>query len=216
MGAADGYAQVLEEGVNGDLSEKQLESVGRIRRSIGTSLRLIQDLLDLARAEAGQLELERTRTDIAHAAHEVVEDFRAQAAEAGLALEVRAPDPLIVDTDPTRVRQILANLLSNAVKYTAKGRVTITVEVRPDGTAFRPGDWLAASVMDTGPGIPENRLQQVFQEFSRLGPEDRRGTGVGIAISRHLARLLGGDITVQSEIGRGSTFTLWLPVLPSV
>jgi PAS domain S-box-containing protein len=214
LGAADGYAQLLEEGLFGDLSPKQQDSIGRIRRSIRTALRLIHDLLELARAEAGQLEIECVATDVTHAALEVAEDFRAQAAAVGLALDVRAPQGLRADTDPTRLRQILANLLSNAVKYAPNGQATVNAEVRGDGGP-RAGEWIAVHVADTGPGIPADKRQQIFQEFSRLDPGAQQGAGVGLAISRRIARLMGGELTVESEIGRGSTFTLWLPPAPS-
>jgi PAS domain S-box-containing protein len=210
LGAADGYAQLLEDGIQGALSEKQKESVRRIRRSIGTSLRLIHDLLELARAEAGQIELQRAPTNVAGVAREVAEDFRGQAAAKGLALEIHTPDALLTETDTTRVRQVLGNLLSNAVKYTAEGRVTVAADARGGGE-FRTGDWIPVSVTDTGPGIPEANRERIFQEFTRLDPEAQQGAGVGLAISRRIARLLGGDITLRSEVGHGSTFTLWLP-----
>jgi signal transduction histidine kinase len=211
LGAADGYAQLLEDGILGELSAKQVESIGRIRRSIQTSLHLIHDLLELARAEAGQIELESVSTDVAELAREAVEDFRAQATAAGLGLEVRADVTLPAETDPARVRQILSNLLSNAVKYTPEGRVTVEADVRPKGGASGDSRCIAIRVTDTGPGIPAEKQETIFQEFTRLDPEAQHGAGVGLAISRRIARHLGGDITVESEVGRGSTFTLWLP-----
>jgi PAS domain S-box-containing protein len=210
LGAADGYAQLLEEGIMGELSDRQQDSIARIRRSIRTALRLIHDLLELARAEAGQLEIECVATDVTQTAREVAEDFRAQATAAGLAIHVHAPDALHADTDPTRLRQILANLLSNAVKYAPQGQVTVDAEARSDGGP-RPGGWIAVRVADTGPGIPEDKRQAIFQEFTRLDPKAQQGAGVGLAISRRIACLMGGDLTVESETGRGSTFTLWLP-----
>ncbi|MBV9773145.1 MAG: PAS domain-containing sensor histidine kinase [Gemmatimonadetes bacterium] len=211
LGAADGYAQLLEDGILGELSTKQVQSIQRIRRSIQTSLHLIHDLLELARAEAGQIEIESVPTDVAELAREAAEDFRAQATAAGLGLEVRADDALPTDTDPARVRQILSNLLSNAVKYTPGGRITVETEVRTGSGAPGDGRHVAIHVTDTGPGIPEEKRETIFQEFTRLDPEAPHGAGVGLAISRRIARLLGGDITVESEVGRGSTFTLRLP-----
>ena len=210
LGAADGYAQLLEDGTLGELSAEQRASIQGIRRSLKTSLRLIQDLLELARAEAGQIEIECVPTDIAGAARDLAEDFRAQATAAGLALEVHASEPLLATTDPTRVRQVLGNLLSNAVKYTPAGGVTVAARAR-DGEGFRGGEWIAVSVTDTGPGIPDGKHEHIFEEFTRLDPAAQNGAGVGLAISRRIARLLGGDITVASESGRGSTFTLWVP-----
>lgn len=167
----------------GDLSAKQVESVQRIRRSIQRSLHLIHELLELARAERGEIELRVLPASASELAREAAEDFRAQASAAGLGLEVRVPEGLPAETDPERVRQILSNLLSNAVKYTPEGRITVGADVRNDGS---------------GP----------------LDPEAQHGAGVGLAISRRIARLLGGDITVESDVGHGSTFTLWLPARP--
>ena len=211
LGAADGYAQLLEDGILGELSAKQVESVRRIRRSLETSLHLIHELLELARAEAGQIELEPVPTDVAELVRDAAEDFRAQASAAGLGLEVRADEALPARTDPMRVRQILSNLLSNAVKYTPEGRVTVEAGLRTNGRGSRDGEWIAISVTDTGPGIPAGKQELIFQEFTRLDPEAQHGSGVGLAISRRIARLLGGDITVESQVDRGSTFRLWLP-----
>ncbi|MGH7467654.1 MAG: ATP-binding protein [Longimicrobiales bacterium] len=211
LGAADGHAQILAEGVLGELSQQQLESVQRIRRSIHNSLGLIQELLELARAESGQITVAVAPTDVAAVARDAAQDFRAQATEAGIALVVNAPGTLLIETDSRRVRQILHNLLSNCVKHGARGTVTVTVERKARGPAARPGEWVALSVTDTGPGIPAEKHELVFQEFTRLDPNAPQGTGLGLAISRRIARLLGGDITLSSEPGRGSTFTLWLP-----
>lgn len=210
LGAADGHAALLEEGLLGTLTERQGDSVRRIRRSIATSLRLIHDLLELAHAEAGQLEVECVPTDLGTVARDVAEDFQAQAATAGLTIERRAPDGVVAETDPTRVRQILANLLSNAVKYAPQGTVTIDVAVR-DAGGPRPGAWAAVCVTDTGRGIAPADRERIFQEFTRLDPEAQPGAGIGLAISRRIAQRLGGDLTVASEVGRGATFTLWLP-----
>jgi PAS domain S-box-containing protein len=211
LGAAESHAQILAEGVLGDLSAQQLESVQRIRSSIRDSLDLIQELLELARAESGQITLECTHTDVAAIAREAAQDFDAQATEAGIELHIKTQEAVFVDTDPRRVRQVLHNLISNGVKYGADGKVIVTVEAKERGPAGRTGEWIALSVTDTGPGIAEEEQKHLFQEFARLDSEAPHGTGLGLAISRHIARLLGGDITLESEPARGSTFTLWLP-----
>ncbi|HEX7980574.1 MAG TPA: PAS domain S-box protein [Gemmatimonadaceae bacterium] len=210
LGAADGFAALLEEGIGGELSEQQEKSVKRIRRSISTSLRLIGDLLELARAEAGQIAIDRMPTDVGATAREVAEDFRAQTTAAGIAMERHAQPGMVADTDPMRLRQILANVLSNAVKYAPNSTVTVDTAIRPSGGPG-PGPWITASVSDTGPGIPKEKRESIFQEFTRLDPNAQSGAGVGLAISRRIAQLLGGNLTVESEVGRGSTFTLWLP-----
>lgn len=210
LGAADGYAQLLEDGILGDLSEKQLESVHRIRKSLQTSLHLINELLELARAEAGQIEVERESVDVAELARESAEDFRAQANASDLEFEIDITTSLPAVTDPTRVRQILSNLLSNAVKYTPAGRIRVTADHRRKEPQSNE-NCIAISVDDTGPGIPPDKREVIFQEFSRLDPEAEQGAGIGLAISRRIARILGGDITVESEMNQGSSFTLWLP-----
>jgi signal transduction histidine kinase len=205
---------MLENGkLMGELSGKQRESVERIRRSIRSSLRLIDDLLEVSRAEAGQIDLKPVETDVGEAAREVADDFRAQAIAAGLEMNVRAPQRLQARTDPIRLRQILTNLLSNAVKYTPRGQVTVDAKAAPTGGP-RAGDWVAVRVIDTGPGIPKDKWEAIFQEYTRLSPQTHEGAGIGLAISRRIAQLLGGDLTVESEVGRGSVFTLWLPAAP--
>lgn len=212
LGAADGYAALLEDGVMGDLSDEQRKSIGRIRRSIGTSVRLITDLLDLARAEMGQVQITAAPADISAIVREVVEDFDAQAAAAGLTVELRTPGALAVMTDAARVGQVVANLMSNAVKYAPRSHVVVSADACStcDG-APRAGRWIVVRVRDTGPGIPADKQNAVFQEFTRLDPDAQRGAGVGLATSRRLAQLMGGDLTLESEAGRGSTFALWLP-----
>jgi PAS domain S-box-containing protein len=210
LGAADGYAQLLQDGILGELTDKQRESIDRIRGSIRTSLHLIQDLLELAKTEAGQLELERVPVDAAQLARDAAEDFRAQASSAGLTLDVRDMPALVVHTDPKRVRQILSNLLSNAVKYTRQGGITVSGSTHADAQGSGSGR-IAIRVADSGLGVPETKREVIFREFTRLDPTAPQGAGVGLAISRRIARLLDGDITVESVEGRGSTFTLWLP-----
>jgi PAS domain S-box-containing protein len=200
-------AQLLE---LAELSKDDHASVQRIRRSIRTSLRLIDDLLEVARAEAGQLDIECTPTDLGRAARELTDDFATPAATAGVDLAAAVPEGLQADTDPMRMRQILANLLSNAVKYAPRSKVTVDAELRHSGGP-RDGNWIALTVTDTGPGIPHDKREAIFAEYTRLDPEAQQGSGIGLAISRRIARLLGGDLTVESEVGRGATFTLWLP-----
>lgn len=211
LGAADGYAALLEEGVVGKLEPEQCESIRRMRRAIRSSLQLIDDLLELARAEAGEIELKPVPMDAAALAREVAEEFRAQLSAAGLGLEYRASAPAPIESDPARVRQILSNLISNAAKYTKAGSVTVSVSLVIDSGPARPGEWVAVSVSDTGVGVPPDKRDSIFEEFTRLEPGAQQGAGVGLAISRRIARLLGGDITVDAHEPHGSTFRLWLP-----
>lgn len=215
LGAADGYAALLEDGIVGELTDRQADSVRSIRRSIRNALRLINDLLDVARAEAGQVVIEHLDIDVAAVVREIADDFRAQAEAADSSLDIRAAGPLPATTDPSRVTQVLANLLSNAVKYAPGSRIEVAAELRREEDGPRRGEWIAIAVADQGPGIPPERHEQVFLEFTRLDPDAQQGAGVGLAISRRLARMLGGDITLASEPGSGSTFTLWLPRSPA-
>ena len=217
LNALDGHAQLLEDDVLGPLTPTQRASVQRIRRSAHSLLRLIEDLLELSRAEAGELGVRAQRTDLRDVIREAVEESRGAARAAGHEMDVVAAAELpAVTTDPERVRQVLGNLLSNAMKYTPPGGViTVRAEARSNGRDGARDDargrWVAIDVADTGPGIPSDKHQEVFAEFSRLAPETAPGAGLGLAIARRVARLLGGDITLESEPGRGSCFTLWLP-----
>ena len=213
LGAARGYAELLETGIKGPLNEGQTRFVAGIRRSIDAALAILADLLDLARADSGGLSVERVPVDLSRVAGEAAEDHRPAAVAAGHTVECTMTGPVRVYTDPGRVRQVLGNLLSNAIKYTpAPGRITVHA-ARVDDDAARPGDWAVVRVTDTGPGIPPDKRESVFDEFSRLHDGTGiQGHGLGLAISRRVARLLGGDLDVGGGEGEGATFTLWLPL----
>jgi signal transduction histidine kinase len=213
LGAADGYAELLTEGVYGELSGDQRESVKRLRDCIRGALALIDDLHELARVEAGALAVTRAPVDLELLVERLGEEYGAAARASGLSLEIILDTgPFVVVTSDVRVRQIVSNLLSNAIKYTDDGGVTLRLGRRTDGGSADERRWVAIAVSDTGPGIPADKLGLIFQEFSRLNEHGKRGAGLGLAISRLLAQALGGYIAVESELGRGSTFTLWLPM----
>ena len=121
-------------------------------------------------------------------------------------------DPLLVETDRARVRQIVGNLLSNAIKYTTDGSVVLRARRPPPEHPVETGDWAVIEVRDTGRGIPAGKRAAIFEEFTRVSAGETAGAGLGLAISQRLAQALGGRITVESEVGHGSTFTLWLPL----
>jgi signal transduction histidine kinase len=213
LGAARGFADLLQDGIEGELSPGQARMAAAIRRNVDTALAIIHDLLDLARADAGTLEVARERTDCAALLREAVDDHRAAAQAAGHALAIETPaGKLEVIADPLRVRQVMGNLLSNAIKYTPPGgRVLVAAGPASNGDGPRPGRWVRVTVEDSGPGIAAEHRESVFQEFERLDPSAAEGHGLGLAIGRRVARLLGGDVTVgEAEIG-GAAFTLWLP-----
>lgn len=211
--AADGYAQLLETRVHGPLTDEQHEYLRRMRTIFHGALGLLTDLLNTERAIAGELELEHRPAELTSLVSDCVESHRAEATLKRLLMRVEdVPKPVWTRTDPARVRQILHNLISNALKFTTHGGITI--RLKADGFR-RTGDrrrWIAVSISDTGRGIPMESRDVIFEEFVRLAHADAGdGQGVGLATSRRLARLLGGEITVTSEEGEGSTFTLWLP-----
>lgn len=213
LGAADGYAGLLEEGMTGELTPEQKQYVVRMRRMHRSILDIINNLLEFSRAETGELGVALSETDVDQVVRETAEDYRAAAERAGLELCVRtAADLSLTPTDPVRLRAIVGNLLSNAIKYTPTGgRVEVRTGVRSDGDAPGPGSWIAVDVEDTGPGIPPEASEHIFEEYARLEPAAAEGAGIGLAISRIAARLLGGDLTFRSSLGMGSTFTLWIP-----
>jgi len=209
LGAADGYLQLMEQGLAGPLNEQQQFKVLKVRNSIHSALGLIDDLLELAKAERGEIEISRALVDLRLLLDEVFHDYRDLATTKQLLFTIELPaEPMMIETDPNRVRQILGNLVSNAIKYTSHGFVRLSAGWQQADT----GEVQARiTVVDSGPGIPAERTEDIFQEFTRLEPGFAQGAGVGLAISRRLARALGGDIVLQSEVGQGSTFTLLLP-----
>jgi signal transduction histidine kinase len=214
IGAADGYAELLTDGVYGDLNPQQRESVSRMRRCIHGALSLIEDLHELGRAETGHLALTPEPVNVADLVRGISEEYQAAVNASGLTFTVDiAVDLMIVQTNWTRVRQIVANLLSNAIKYTDAGCVKIRCANRSIGPTGEIGDWVIVEVSDTGRGIPQEKQDFIFEEFTRIGGGDKSGAGLGLAISRLLAQALGGQISVASELGRGSIFTLWLPTM---
>lgn len=214
LAVADGNMELLEDGLAGKVPEPQAERVRRGRSALASALTLIDDLLTAARERAERVEMRRRPTELRELAAEIVEQYRARADAAGLELRIALPDVMpVIDSDPTRIRQILGNLLSNAVKYTpAGGRIRVRAGTAPAEPAAGGDARVFIAVRDTGPGIPPDKREAIFEEFVRVHPGEAGGAGVGLAISRQLARALGGDLTVRSRPGRGSTFTLWLPI----
>jgi signal transduction histidine kinase/HAMP domain-containing protein len=208
-------ARLLAENPAANLTSKQVEYANVIHSSGSDLLLLINDILDLSRVEAGKLDVHPEPFALASLAEDLRTVFEPLAAEKKLQFAVAsAPDvPAEVVTDRQRLRQVLHNLLSNAVKFTQQGRVELRIR-REIPDAAGAGAGLAFSVSDTGIGISDDSLKTIFEAFQQGdGTTSRRygGTGLGLAISREVAAVLGGRITAQSEPGRGSTFTLYLP-----
>jgi PAS domain S-box-containing protein len=207
-----GYAQVLER--DPALGERQLAAVNVIRKSGEHLLTLINDILDMAKIEAGKMELYPVDVQLVRFVQTVADIVGVKAAQKNLHMVCDlAPDlPAWVRADEKRLRQVLLNLLSNAVKFTDAGQVTLQVR-------FMPPDRLGFEVRDTGIGIPFDRLEAIFEPFEQAGDVRRHmaGTGLGLAISRQYVRLMGGEIQVDSRVGRGSTFRFEVcaPPLPA-
>jgi len=220
INAVIGYAQLLSMGVSGEVSEAQRAQLQRIQSSSRHLLSLVNDVLDLAKVEAGEMTVEHRREDIESVVAEALSILEIEAEESGLRIRNRcggSAAEYVGDRD--RVRQILVNLLSNAIKFTEPGgRIELSVEgcteAPSEARVAGPGPWTAITVEDTGIGLDPDEQARVFQAFVQAdGGSTRRhgGPGLGLTISRQLARLMGGDLTLESEKGRGSRFTLWLP-----
>jgi signal transduction histidine kinase/HAMP domain-containing protein/ActR/RegA family two-component response regulator len=215
-------AKLLSGNPDKNLTPKQVELIKTIHESGSDLLRLINDMLDLSKVEAGKMELHPQRISLAELVDYVDATFRPMAADKGLAFDVYAEPglPHELFTDEQRLQQVLRNLLSNAVKFTSSGEVRLTVR-RPSDVSFvdpalaETPDVIGLAVTDTGIGIDEHNLRSIFEAFQQAdGTTSRRygGTGLGLSISRDIAALLGGEIHVASRPGDGSTFTLYLPI----
>jgi CheY-like chemotaxis protein/signal transduction histidine kinase/HAMP domain-containing protein len=217
-------AKLLAENPDANLTEKQVEFANTIYSAGSDLLDLINDILDLSKVEAGRMDIDVGDVAIADIREFVKRSFRPVADDKSLTFDVEvagANVPPTIETDEQRLQQILKNLLSNAFKFTQQGGVTLRISVVADeqfasDTLAAADMVLALSVSDTGVGIPEDKLRLIFEAFQQAdGTTSRRygGTGLGLSISREIARLLGGEIRVQSTVGEGSTFTLFLPVV---
>ncbi|MFI8090522.1 HAMP domain-containing protein [Streptomyces sp. NPDC086080] len=227
-------AKLLADNADANLSPKQVEFAETIHGAGSDLLQLINDILDLSKVEAGKMDVSPTRIALVQLVDYVEATFRPLTAEKGLDLSVRvSPElPATLHTDEQRLLQVLRNLLSNAVKFTDSGSVELVIRPARDdvpqaireqlleaGSLTDPdADLIAFSVSDTGIGIAAGKMRVIFEAFKQAdGTTSRKygGTGLGLSISREIAQLLGGEIHAQSEPGRGSTFTLYLPLHPS-
>ena len=208
IGAIAGYADLLASGMFGSVTETQSERLTRIKTVASHLQHIVDDVLSFARIGAGREEAELTDGDAIALAREALIAVEPLAVKKGLAVRSRLPaDRIPIRTDQVKVRQILINLLGNAIKFTERGSIELEVSLVDEGRT------VAFSVLDTGPGISQANLAGIFDPFTRVPNRDRPkpGTGLGLAVSRGLARLLGGDISVTSEVGVGSRFTARVP-----
>jgi len=237
LNAIVGFVDLLREGIYGELSPRQVKPVERIEVSANHLRHLVDQILDLAKMAAGRLEMHPETLDIRPFILDVASEIESLVNEKNLVLSLVMGSALPrIRSDPTHLRQILVNLLGNAVKYTNSGTIVVKTRFLSLEHAKKDGlpaylheqgeaadsvssvqSWLSVQVIDSGIGIAAEDFQRVFEEFEQVEPTplsdpSAKGTGLGLAISRRLARLLGGDLSVMSEPGKGSTFTLWHPV----
>lgn len=207
--AVQGFADLLADGGSPDaLTEAQLRQVGRIRAASDHLLCLIEEILSFAQRQAGRMELHLETVDLADVARDVAVMVEPLAAAKDLRFTPRIPaGPIPFQTDPGKFRQILLNLAANAVKFTEAGGVGMELEV--------VDQWVVLRVSDSGIGIAPGHVEQVFDAFWQVDHSSGRvgGTGLGLAVTRQLAVLLEGEMTLESELGRGSVFTVRLPPL---
>jgi signal transduction histidine kinase/CheY-like chemotaxis protein len=214
LNAIIGYSELMTRHPERFGTERAKDPLERILRAGRHLLNLINDLLDIAKIEAGKTSFRYEDVDVAALVLEAVETTRSLAEQTGNAVAVHAPaDPPLLRTDPKRLTQVVLNLLSNACKFTERGRIDVSIApARTDGRT-----WIEIAVADTGVGMAPDRLERLFEEFSQ-GDEAAQGrfggTGLGLAISRRICRAMGGDLTVVSAPGKGSTFTARLPEHP--
>lgn len=209
LNAIMGYTDLLDAEVSGPLTERQRSQIGRVRTSARHLLQLIEEILAFARMETGGEDVRVEPASVAHVAAEAVGAIEPLAEAKGLELrlELNGEDETELTTDTTKLRQILVNLLSNAVKFTRSGWVVVRYRSH-DGSAH-------FEVQDTGIGIPEEQHQQIFDPFWQVERPNTRhvgGTGLGLSVSRRYARMLGGDIEVESTPGQGATFRVHVPM----
>lgn len=217
LGAADGYLQLMLEGLRGDLSPEQRETLERARTLIASGVSILEDVVTFARASLGELDVQMSEADVNSVGRVIVDEHRTRAQRQGIELRyVPAESPVHVLTDSSLVGQILRQLVANALDHTPEGgRVEVRVE--------RRGEDIELAVSDTGPGVPDAARERIFLEFERGAPpvheRETPGIGFGLPLARSLADRLHGRLRLDSGAGHGAghgaTFTLSLPAAPA-
>ena len=219
LNAIAGYAQLLELGVHGPVTDAQRVALQRILRSEQHLLSLVNDVLNFAKLEAGRIDYDVTTVRLADVVTAVAPMVEPQLAEKGLHYDVRVANDIVVRADSDKLQQVLLNLMSNAIKFTESGgRISVDTGTRSDGTSSAAENAAENAVFlrvsDTGIGIPRDRQETIFDPFVQIDRQRTNGvegTGLGLAISRDLARGMGGELRVRSVVGEGSCFTITLP-----
>ncbi|MCG3115443.1 MAG: ATP-binding protein [Candidatus Manganitrophus sp. SA1] len=207
LNAIIGYSDLVLSGTYGPVTEDQGPPLEGVRRNAGDLLKMVNDILDHARIESGRVSMEVGSIEIPLLIREVVEEISPLADQKGLSFHCRLPERLpTIESDGMKIKQILVNLLSNAIKFTERGEVRISVENREEEKGIR------IVIQDTGIGIRPEALPNIFDVFYQVeGGEKPKGSGLGLAIVKDLVYLLKGNIEAESEYGKGTTFTLFLP-----
>nr|MDO8112773.1 ATP-binding protein [Candidatus Sigynarchaeota archaeon] len=203
-----GFTGILQQEMVGPLNAEQKKQLGMVRDSSSHLLNLINDVLDLSKIEAGQMQISAETFDLHASIEKCIKTIQPQAEKKGLATDVEiAPKIGSIKSDQRRVEQIILNLLSNAIKFTEKGKVRVECSMKEGKVLVR--------VIDTGIGIKKTDTDKLFKPFRQIDTNITRkyeGTGLGLSICKRLVELLGGNIDVESELGKGSTFFFTLPV----
>jgi signal transduction histidine kinase len=205
LNAILGFTDVLLAEVDGPLGEQAREEIEQIRESGQHLSSLVADILEFSAIDSGQIQIHPERVELHRLAQEVLREAQPQVGDRPVELHLRGDASALAFADAKRVRQIVGNIVGNAVKFTYEGSITLTVE--------RRGDEVSVAVTDTGPGISAAERQAIFEEYGQGEGERtrRRGVGLGLAIARRLAALQRGRIALETELGKGSTFTVYLP-----
>ena len=201
-----GFTGIILQGMSGEINQEQRKQLSLVENSANHLLDLINDVIDISKIEADKVELYIQEFDLSALSQEIKESFAVALNKKGLALLLEKPPALLIESDERRTKQILVNFISNALKFTYKGEIEIKIA--------KKDKIVEVSVRDTGIGMEKEDMGKLFQSFSRIATSGRltEGTGLGLYLSKKIARLLGGDIKAESEFGKGSAFTLTLPL----
>jgi signal transduction histidine kinase len=200
-----GFTGIMVKGLAGEINAEQKKQLGMVQDSARHLLALINDVIDISKIEAGKIEAGVSTFNLADVIREVGNTVGPAAQDQGLVLNIEIPGPIAVTSDERRIKQVIMNLVSNAIKFTDRGSVDLTVTQK--------GAVAEVRVRDTGIGIGKEDLERLFRPFGRIAVPGRltEGTGLGLYLSKKLARFLGGDITAESELHKGSVFTFSFP-----
>ncbi len=210
-----GFTGIILRGMSGDITKEQKKQLTMVKSSADHLLGLINDIIDLSRIEAGHVDVEIEEFNLSELAEEVNDSFAVAAERKNLNMTINVPENLMIESDDRRVKQVFVNLPGNAVKFTKNGKIELTMSIIHDPENGRGSDMVKVSIKDTGIGIRKEKMDQLFKAFSRVHANDltlQESTGLGLYLSKRIVNFLGGEITVESEFGRGSEFIFKLPL----